>query len=91
MKYVKGALIVDDREIMVELPSEWRISLKADRFLLVKSFMGEDTAFNMDMILNVREVSEQVWKNWVTRVTMAQKNMEEQAKAQEKAKVITEK
>ena len=91
MKHVKGALIVDDREIMVELPSDWRIQINANRFLVVKSFVGEDTAFNTEMILNVREVSEQTWKNWVTRVEMAQQEMKERQKKEVEDKIITQK
>lgn len=70
MKYVKGALIVGEREIMVELPSDWRVTIGTEKFLLCKSYIGEDTAFNTSMIFNVREVSETVWKNWLTRMEM---------------------
>lgn len=79
MKYVKGALIVGEREIMVELPSDWRISIGAEKFLMCKSYEGEDTAFNTSMIFNVREVSETVWKNWLTRMAMIKEKLQEEA------------
>jgi hypothetical protein len=79
MKYVKGALIVGEREIMVELPSDWRISIGTEKFLMCKSYAGEDTAFNTSMIFNVREVSETVWKNWLTRMAMVKEKLQEEA------------
>lgn len=79
MKYVKGALIVGEREIMVELPSDWRVTIGTEKFLLCKSYIGEDTAFNTSMIFNVREVSETVWKNWLTRMEMVKDKLQREA------------
>lgn len=76
MKYVKGALIVGEREIMVELPSDWRVQIKAEKFLLCKSYLGEETAFNTAMIFNVREVDDVAWKNWLTRMEIIKENMQ---------------
>ena len=50
--------IVGEREIMVQLPSDWRIKINTEKFLLCKSYLGEDTAFNTSMIFNVREVDD---------------------------------
>jgi len=76
MKYIKGALIVGEREVMVELPSDWRIKINTEKFLLCKSYLGEDTAFNTSMIFNVREVDDIAWKNWLTRIELIKQNME---------------
>ena len=76
MKYVKGALIIGDKEVMVELPSDWRIKLLAEKFLMVKSVIGEETAFNTSAILTAREVDETAWNNWMTRLKMMQEAME---------------
>lgn len=77
MKYVKGAFIIGDKEVMVELPSDWRIKLSSEKFLIVRSIAGEETAFNTSAILTVREVSEQAWNNWMTRLESMQKAVEE--------------
>ena len=79
MKYVKGAIIVGEREIMVELPSDWSVVIGAEKFLMCRSYVGEDTAFNTAMIFNVREVSEAVWKNWLTRMEMVKERLQEEA------------
>ena len=76
MNYIKGALIVGEREIMVQLPSDWRIKINTEKFLLCKSYLGEDTAFNTSMIFNVREVDDIAWKNWLTRIELIKQKMD---------------
>ncbi len=79
MEYVKGSLIVGEREVMVELPSDWRTSLSKGKFLLCKSYLGEDTAFNTSMIFNVREVDDVAWNNWLTRIEMEKEKLRNEA------------
>jgi hypothetical protein len=70
MKYVKGVLVTQDSNVLLEIPKDWRIKLGADRFILCKNAAGNETAYNTAHIVSIGEIDEQIYKNALTRMEM---------------------
>lgn len=88
-KLVKGALMIGDREIMAWLPEDWAQCLD-EKFILVTSVDNSIMGFNLGYVMNVREVADEEWNGWITRLELAKKQQADYiSKAVEDAKTQT--
>jgi len=88
MEYIKGSLIIlDGREVMVELPKDWNTKLES-KFLVCKNFTGDNTAFILESVFNIREVTDVVWNNFLTRLKLAKEEAKRKIAQEAKKKVV---
>lgn len=68
MKYVKGLIVTEESNILIEIPKDWRIQIKGQKFIMGKNLAGQEVAYNLDNITSIGEISESNWKNAITRL-----------------------
>ena len=76
MKYVKGVITTQDSNVILEIPSDWKIKLMSEKFLVCKNVAGNDMAYNTNHIVSIGELDEQLYKNTLTRIELERQRVE---------------
>jgi len=69
MKYVKALLVVQDgKNLLLEVPSDWRVRLGVDKFLMCKNPAGKDTVYNLAMVESITELEDKLYDDMVASI-----------------------
>lgn len=75
MKYVKALLVVQgDKNLLIEVPSDWKVRLGVDKFLLCKTPAGKDTVYNLSMVESITEMEEELYNNMLASIEEKRRN-----------------
>lgn len=91
MEYIKGVLVLTDSNVVLEIPKDWKIRVASEKFLVCKNVAGKETAYNVNSIISITEISDEMYKNTLTRIELERQRAEAQTLGKPEAKLSKKK